>query len=132
MIDLDGLERVRDQLWAEAVHQFKRGARGGLKRRNSKHSRPPSKTARFVVDAWEEPFANGWEIASTSVSGRCSNTHSGSPASNGRSRPRSEFPDLDAHGLRKGTDHARPEGASIATSETPSPQKIDRLTGDHG
>ena len=26
MIDRDGLEKVRDQLWAEAVHQFKAGA----------------------------------------------------------------------------------------------------------
>ena len=26
MIDRDGLEKVRDQLWAEAVHRFKAGA----------------------------------------------------------------------------------------------------------
>ena len=90
MIDRDGLEKVRDQLWAEAVHQFKAGAPGGLRRRNSKHSRPSSKLLVSSSMPGRNPSANGWETASTSVPGRCSNMHSASPPSIGRSPPRSE------------------------------------------
>ena len=56
MIDRDGLEKVRDQLWAEAVHQYKAGAPWWLETPELEALATAEQAARFVVDAWEEPI----------------------------------------------------------------------------
>jgi predicted P-loop ATPase len=55
MIDRDGLEQVRDQLWAEAVHRFKAGAPWWLETPELEALATAEQAMRFVVDAWEEP-----------------------------------------------------------------------------
>jgi putative DNA primase/helicase len=57
MIDRDGLEGVRDQLWAEAVHRFKMGQLWWLETPQLEALATAEQAARFVVDAWEEPVA---------------------------------------------------------------------------
>ena len=54
MIDRDGLEKVRDQLWAEAVHQFKTGAPWWLETPELEALATAEQSARFVIDPWEE------------------------------------------------------------------------------
>jgi predicted P-loop ATPase len=55
-VDRDGLENVRDQLWAEAVHRFKSGAPWWLETPELEALATAEQTARFVVDAWEAPI----------------------------------------------------------------------------
>jgi putative DNA primase/helicase len=55
MIDLDGLERVRDQLWAEAVYRFKAGHPWWLETPGLEALAASEQAARFVVDAWQQP-----------------------------------------------------------------------------
>jgi putative DNA primase/helicase len=54
MIDRDGLEQVRDQLWAEAVYQFKAGAPWWLETPELEALATAEQSARFAVDAWDE------------------------------------------------------------------------------
>ena len=56
MIDRAGLETVRDQLWAEAVHRYKAGACWWLETPELEALATAEQAARFVVDAWEEPI----------------------------------------------------------------------------
>ena len=56
MIDRAGLEEVRDQLWAEAVHRFKAGETWWLETPELEALATAEQVARFVVDAWEEPI----------------------------------------------------------------------------
>jgi len=56
MIDRDGLEEVRDQLWAEAVHRFKSAAKWWLETPELEALATLEQTKRFVVDAWEQPI----------------------------------------------------------------------------
>ena len=56
MIDRDGLETVRDQIWAEAVHRYKTGARWWLETPEFEALAAVEQAAGFVVDAWEEPI----------------------------------------------------------------------------
>jgi predicted P-loop ATPase len=56
MVDRDGLEKVRDQLWAEAVHRFKGGAPWWLETPELEALATAEQTARFLVDAWEAPI----------------------------------------------------------------------------
>ena len=56
MIDRDGLENVRDQLWGEAVHRFRAGEAWWLETPELEALATAEQTARFVVDAWEEPI----------------------------------------------------------------------------
>jgi predicted P-loop ATPase len=53
LIDRDGLEEVRDQLWAEAVQQYKSGARWWLETDELEALATAEQAARFLVDAWE-------------------------------------------------------------------------------
>jgi predicted P-loop ATPase len=55
MIDRDGLEQARDQLWAEAVHRFKAGASWWLTPELEALA-AAEQAARFVVDVWEQPI----------------------------------------------------------------------------
>jgi predicted P-loop ATPase len=54
MIDRDGLENVRDQLWAEAVYRFKAGAPWWLETPQLEALATVEQSARFVIDPWEE------------------------------------------------------------------------------
>ena len=54
MIDCHGLEKVRDQLWAEAVHRFKAGAPWWLETPQLEALATVEQSARFVIDPWEE------------------------------------------------------------------------------
>jgi len=56
MIDCDGLQQVRDQLWAEAVYAFKTGAKWWLDTPELEALATVEQAARFVVDAWEAPI----------------------------------------------------------------------------
>jgi len=62
MIDLVGLERDRDQLWAEAVARFKAGAPWHLEKPELEALARAEQAARYAVDAWEEPIRE-WLIS---------------------------------------------------------------------
>ncbi|MCA3371715.1 MAG: toprim domain-containing protein [Roseomonas sp.] len=52
-IDLDALQRDRDQLWAEAVHRFNEGAPWWLEDRNLVGAVAVEQEARYEPDAWD-------------------------------------------------------------------------------
>ena len=54
MLDRDGLERDRDQLWAEAVARFKAGASWWLETPELEALATAEQEARFVIDPWED------------------------------------------------------------------------------
>ena len=54
MIDLEGLARDRDQLWAEAVVRFKAGAKWYLETPELEALAATEQAARFKVDVWRE------------------------------------------------------------------------------
>ena len=56
MIDRAGLERARDQLWAEAVCKFRGGAAWWLETPELEALATVEQSARFVVDVWEDPI----------------------------------------------------------------------------
>jgi predicted P-loop ATPase len=56
MIDRDGLEKVRDQLWAEAVHQYRTGASWWLETPELEALATAEQAARFAVDTWQAPI----------------------------------------------------------------------------
>ena len=67
MVDLAGLEVARDQLWAEAVHRFKAGAKWHLETPELEALATAEQEARFVVDDWEAPIVE-WLKDRTDVS----------------------------------------------------------------
>jgi predicted P-loop ATPase len=56
MIDREGLERDRDQLWAEAVARFKAGAAWWLETPELEALSTAEQAARFKTDVWQEPI----------------------------------------------------------------------------
>jgi putative DNA primase/helicase len=58
MIDVDGIERDRDQLWAEAVHRFNAGAPWWLETPQLEALATVEQRARFWVDPWTEQVEN--------------------------------------------------------------------------
>ena len=54
MLDRAGVERDRDQLWAEAVHRFKAGASWWLETPELEALATAEQEARFVIDLWED------------------------------------------------------------------------------
>jgi predicted P-loop ATPase len=54
LIDRDGLERDRDQLWAETVHRYKAGAKWHLETPELEALATAEQRARYIVDPWEE------------------------------------------------------------------------------
>ena len=56
MIDLDGLKRNRDQLWAEAIHSTRPRVPWWLETAELEALATAEQAARFVVDAWDEPI----------------------------------------------------------------------------
>jgi predicted P-loop ATPase len=67
MVDLAGLEVTRDQLWAEAVHRFKAGAKWHLETPELEALATAEQEARFVVDDWQAPIVE-WLKDRTDVS----------------------------------------------------------------
>jgi predicted P-loop ATPase len=55
-IDLEGLKRNRDQLWAEAIHRYKADMPWWLETDELEALATAEQEARFVVDAWDEPI----------------------------------------------------------------------------
>jgi predicted P-loop ATPase len=55
-IDRDGIERDRDQLWAEAVMRFKAGEKWWLETPKLEALATAEQAKRFKHDAWEEPI----------------------------------------------------------------------------
>ena len=55
MIDRDGIERDRDQLWAEAVARFRDGAPWWLETSELEALAAVEQAARFKTDVWKEP-----------------------------------------------------------------------------
>ena len=58
VIDLDGLIRDRDQLWAEAVVRFNQNENWWLKSEGLNALAAQQQDDRYVSDAWEEPVVN--------------------------------------------------------------------------
>ncbi len=56
MIDRDGIERDRDQLWAEAIARFKAGATWWLETPELEALATAEQALRFKVDVWKEPI----------------------------------------------------------------------------
>ena len=55
VIDCDGLERDRNQLWAEAVHRYKAGGKWWLETPELEALATVEQEARFAVDDLEGP-----------------------------------------------------------------------------
>jgi predicted P-loop ATPase len=56
MIDRDGIERDRDQLWAEAVARYRAGAKWWLETPQLEALATVEQQARFKVDTWKMPI----------------------------------------------------------------------------
>jgi predicted P-loop ATPase len=56
MIDRDGIERDRDQLWAEAVYRFKAGAKWWLETPELEALATAEQAARFKIDELRRPI----------------------------------------------------------------------------
>jgi predicted P-loop ATPase len=67
MIDLQGLEQARGQIWAEAVHRFKSGAPWWLETPELEALAIAEQEARFVIDSWEDDVRD-WVGDRTNVS----------------------------------------------------------------
>jgi predicted P-loop ATPase len=55
-IDRDGVEQVRDQLWAETVHRFKAGQPWWLETAELEALATAEQEKRFKRDVWEDPI----------------------------------------------------------------------------
>jgi hypothetical protein len=55
-VDRTGIERDRDQLWAEAVHHYKAGAKWWLETDALEELATIEQKARFKTDVWQEPI----------------------------------------------------------------------------
>jgi putative DNA primase/helicase len=67
MIDRAGLERDRNQLWAEAVHRYKAGQKWWLETPELEALATAEQAARFKVDEWTQPIKR-WIGRRTDVS----------------------------------------------------------------
>jgi predicted P-loop ATPase len=62
MIDLDGLRKVRDQLWAEAVYRYKAGAPWWLETPQLEALAEAEQALRYITDPWAE-IIRKWFVA---------------------------------------------------------------------
>jgi predicted P-loop ATPase len=67
VIDIERLQRDRDQIWAEAVVQFRAGASWWLETPDLQALATSEQAARFDVDAWTETVG-GWLVNRNDVS----------------------------------------------------------------
>jgi predicted P-loop ATPase len=67
MIDLEGIERDRDQLWAEAIVRYRRDAKWWLETPELEALATAEQALRFKVEAWHEPIEE-WLGKRTDVS----------------------------------------------------------------
>ncbi|MGD0076914.1 MAG: virulence-associated E family protein [Candidatus Binataceae bacterium] len=58
MIDLAGIERDRDQLWAEAIVRYQAGAKWWLETPELEALATAEQAKRFKVDEWQEPIVD--------------------------------------------------------------------------
>lgn len=132
MIDRDGLEKARDQLWAEAVHRFRTGAPWWLETPELEALATAEQTARFVVDAWQAPIGEWlgdridvsvWEVLEDALGL--------APEHQTQSAQRRVIGILTRMGFAKHRPRT-PEGRENRCQRDPILQKGDRLTGDHG
>jgi hypothetical protein len=92
VIDREGIERDRDQLWAEAVACFKAGKNWWLQTLELEALATAEQAARFVIDApGKTPSRNGSALGMTSASGRYSKERSSLPGRTGRRPPRTAW-----------------------------------------
>jgi predicted P-loop ATPase len=66
-VDMEGIKRSRDQLWAEAVHRYRAGERWWLEPEEEDAART-AQTEREEEDAWAEPLRK--KIQSEGANGR--------------------------------------------------------------
>jgi predicted P-loop ATPase len=69
IIDIEGLRRDRDQLFAEAVALYRKGCQWWPDREFERRCIVPQQEARFDEDPWQEPIAKGLD---RSQQGYCS------------------------------------------------------------
>jgi predicted P-loop ATPase len=67
MIDCDGFEHDRDQLWAEAVQRYRAGAKWWLETPELEALATAEQSARFKTDVWTQPIKR-WLGRRTDVS----------------------------------------------------------------
>jgi putative DNA primase/helicase len=133
MIDRYGLEKIRDQLWAEAVHQFKTGASWWLETPELEALATAEQTARFVVDAWEEPIRE-WlgDRNDATLPEVLEHALGFAPGHQAQSAQKRVVGILTRMGFAKHRPRT-PEGRKQRYQRDPIiPVKGDRLTGDHG
>jgi predicted P-loop ATPase len=65
-LNLDALRRDRDQLWAEAVHRYRKGDRWWLTEAELVEEVQQEQEERYLSDPWE-PLLQGWLPSQTEV-----------------------------------------------------------------
>jgi putative DNA primase/helicase len=132
MIDRDGLKKVRDQLWAEAVYQFKAGASWWLETPQLEALATAEQAARFAVDAWEAPVRewigdrtdiNIWDVLKHALGLKREQWS--------QSAQKRVVGILTRMGFEKHRPRT-PEGRENRYQRDPTPQKVDQVTSDHG
>jgi len=133
MIDIDGLLQVRDQLWAEAVQQYKAGAKWWLETEALEALASAEQAKRYAADPWEEPIREWlgdrsditiWDVLQHALD---------------LDRKQQEIQSNQKRVVtiltkRLGFKQCRPrtpEGRTPRYRRDP-PKKVGRLTGDHG
>lgn len=133
VIDRDGLEKVRDQLWAEAVHRYKAGASWWLETPELEALATAEQTARFVIDAWEEPVRE-W-LGDRNDAGRLEQVLEHALGLAREHQTQSAQKRVVGILTHMGFEKRRirtGEGREHRYQRDPIPVKGDRLTGDHG
>ena len=69
-IDLDGLRRDRDQLWAEALHHYRAGATWWLDDAEMVREAAEEQRKRYQADVWQEQIAKWLEHPTSRLDGQ--------------------------------------------------------------
>ena len=132
MIDRDGLEQARVQLWAEAVHRYKAGARWWLETPELEALATAEQRARFAVDPWMGPISD-WLGDRTSVTVWEVLEHALGLAAKhwGQAAQKRAVAVLTHLGFTKHRPRTPEGGREHRYQRDPMPQKVERFTGDH-